>query len=384
MRIGLAHKRLDLKGGTERDLYLTAAGLRDRGHEVHLFCAEFAIKPPSGTFGHKVPALPLGRSARLWSFAASAPNVIRRYDCAVVVNFGRMLRQDVLRSGGGPHRVFLEKLARESGRSRRIWQSLSPYHRSLIALEQRQYANGHFKRVLAVSQLIKQEIIATYGVPEGKITVLHNGVDHERFHPSLRTRWRMPVRELWHIPREAPLILFVGSGFRRKGLDRLLRVWKASRMGGAYLLVVGGDPSLQSYRASAASQFGSRVVFTGRQDDVEKFYAAADVLALPAVQEAFGNVVLEGLACGLPVLVSRSVGAAEILRGGLLEGIIDKPEDARQLEAKLAALLERSARPESALEGRRLAEEYSWKNHFEKLETCLIQVSRQGDGRPLI
>jgi hypothetical protein len=50
MRIGLSHKRLDLKGGTERDLYVTAAGLRDLGHEVHLFCGEFAIAPPVGTF----------------------------------------------------------------------------------------------------------------------------------------------------------------------------------------------------------------------------------------------------------------------------------------------------------------------------------------------
>jgi UDP-glucose:(heptosyl)LPS alpha-1,3-glucosyltransferase len=384
MRVGLSHKRLDLKGGTERDLYVTAAGLRDLGHEVHLFCGEFAIEPPPGTFAHQVPTLPLGRSTRLWSFAVSAPRVIRRYNCAVVVNFGRMLRQDILRSGGGTHRVFLKKLALEGGRSRRIWQSLSPYHQSLIALERRQYAAGHFKRVLAVSQLIKREIIATYGVPERKITVLHNGVDHERFHPSLRMRWRDPVREEWGIPRRAPMVLFVGSGFRRKGLDRLLKVWQASRLRGVYLLVVGEDASLPRYRASTASQFGGRVVFTGRQENVYKFYAAADLLALPALQEAFGNVVLEGLASGLPVVVSRGVGAAEILRGGLLEGVVDRPEDPRELEAKLATMVERSARPETAVEARRLAQEYSWKNHFEKLEACLMQVSRQSNGRSLI
>jgi UDP-glucose:(heptosyl)LPS alpha-1,3-glucosyltransferase len=384
MRIGLSHKRLDLKGGTERDLYVTAAGLRDLGHEVHLFCGEFAIAPPVGTFRHKVPTVPLGRSARLLSFAAWAPNIVRRYDCAVVVNFGRMVRQDVLRSGGGPHKIFLEKLARESGRARRIWQSLSPYHRSLIALERRQYAAGHFKRVLAVSQLIKGEIIATYGVPERKITVLYNGVDHERFHPSLRVRWRNPVREEWGIPREAPVVLFVGNGFRRKGLDRLLRVWQASRLVGAYLLVVGDDTSLATYRASTASQLGGRVVFAGGQEHVDKYYAAADLLALPALQEAFGNVVLEGLASGLPVVVSRNVGAAEILRDGLLEGVVDKPDDSQELEAKLVTMLERSAQPNTAVEARCLAEEYSWKNHFEKLEACLVQVSRQGDGRPLI
>jgi len=227
VRIGLSHKRLDLKGGTERDLYLTAEGLRDLGHEVHLFCGDFGIEPPAGTFAHRVPTLPLGRSARLWSFALSVPRLIQRYDCDIVVNFGRMIKQDVLRSGGGPHKVFLEKLGREGGQSRRIWQTVSPYHRSLLALERRQFCAGHFKRVVAVSELVKREIMAAYSVPEDKITVLHNGVDQQRFHPSLRARWRNVVREKWGIPRDAPLVLFVGSGFRRKGLDRLLAIWES-------------------------------------------------------------------------------------------------------------------------------------------------------------
>jgi glycosyltransferase involved in cell wall biosynthesis len=93
---------------------------------------------------------------------------------------------------------------------------------------------------------------------------------------------------------------------------------------------------------------------------------------------------LEGLASGLPVVVSRSVGAAEILKGALREGIVNKPGDVRQLETKLTALLKRSRQSETAAAARRLAEEYSWKNHFKKLEACLMQVTRKGDGRALI
>jgi UDP-glucose:(heptosyl)LPS alpha-1,3-glucosyltransferase len=384
MRIGLSHKRLDLSGGTERDLYVTAEGLRDFGHEVHLFCGSFGIAPPPGTFAHRVPTIPLGRSARLWSFAICAPKIIRRYHCDVVVNFGRMVRQDVLRSGGGPHRLFLEKSARESGVLRRLWQSLSVYHRSLLALERRQFCAAHFKRVLAVSALVKREIMATYNVPEGKITVLYNGVDQERFHPGLRLKWRRPVREQWGIPQDAPLVLFVGSGFRRKGLDRLLTIWQPPGPGKIFLMVVGTDPALSRYRASVRSTPQDRVVFTGPQDHVERFYGAADLLVLPSVQEAFGNVVLEALASGLPVVVSRTAGAAEILTGGLLEGVLDKPDDPTELERKITAFLERAGQPETGAEARRLAEAYSWKNHFKKLEACLLQVSGPGRGEPLI
>src|SRR2546426_4697885 len=95
MRIALCHKRLDERGGTERDFHLTAKGLRDLGHEIHLFCSEFAIEPPSGTFAHKVPVLPFGRTAELWSFALHAPKIVQKFNCDVVVSFGRMMAQDV-------------------------------------------------------------------------------------------------------------------------------------------------------------------------------------------------------------------------------------------------------------------------------------------------
>src|SRR3972149_3569643 len=77
MKIALVHKRLDLRGGTERDFYRTAEGLRDLGHEVHLFCSEYGVKPPPDTVAHRIPVLPVGRTARLWSFALSAPAIIR-------------------------------------------------------------------------------------------------------------------------------------------------------------------------------------------------------------------------------------------------------------------------------------------------------------------
>jgi UDP-glucose:(heptosyl)LPS alpha-1,3-glucosyltransferase len=384
MRIALVHKKLDRRGGTENDFYRTAEGLRDLGHEVHLFCASYDIDPPRGTFAHRVPVIPLGRSARLWSFAFAAPKEIRGHNCAVVVNFGRLIKQDVVRSGGGSHRVFLEKLAAEHGTRRRVWQTLSPYHRSLLAMEKRQFWAGHFKRVLAVSELVRRELLEVYRVPPERVTVLANGVDHERFHPSLRAQWRARVREQWGIPLDASVVLMIGSGFRRKGLDRLLNVWCSSQLKDAYLLVVGDDARFQRYKTMADQIAKGRVVFTGRQERVERFYGAADVLALPSLQEAFGNVVLEALASGLPVVVSRSVGASELLRGALVQGIVERPENMRELEDKLAMMLRHSRRPDGAAESRHLAEEYSWKNHFRKLEDCLIQVSQQDGGKPLI
>src|SRR5262245_3648297 len=169
VRVALVHKRLDLKGGTERDLFKTAEGLCDLGHEVHLFCSEFEVAPPPGVKAHRVPVLPLGRTLRLWSFAWFAPRIIGNAGCDVVVSFGRMPRQDVLRSGGGTHRGFLEKLGREGGRRRRFWQAISVYHRSLLVLERRQFQPSGATKIIAVSEEVKDDIIRHYAVPANKI-----------------------------------------------------------------------------------------------------------------------------------------------------------------------------------------------------------------------
>lgn len=380
LKIALAHKRLDRKGGTEIDFYRTAEGLRDLGHEVHLFCSEYESAPPVGTFPHRVPYLAFGRTARLWSFACLAPRLIERELCDLVVSFGRMLRQDVLRSGGGSHKVFLQKMAQDGGWRRSFWHSISFYHRSVLAIEKRQFREGRARRILCVSEEIKREIVANYGVSEEKLAVIYNGVDAERFHPSVDSKARAEIRKRWSIPVESPLVLFVGSGFRRKGLDRLLRVWNATELRNAYLLVVGEDAERSRYQAWAARDVGNRVVFAGRQTDIENYYGAADLLALPAIQEAFGNVVLEALASGLPVVVSSGVGAAEVLRGELTAGIVAQADHPGQLEAKLLSMLEWGRLPGSTEKARKLGEAHSWKNHFARLEQELIDVARYKRG----
>src|SRR5438093_12671386 len=84
MRIALCHKRLDERGGTERDFHLTAKGLKNLEHEIHLFCSEFAIEPPSGTFPHKVPVLPFSSTAELWSFTLQAPKLVQTFNADIV------------------------------------------------------------------------------------------------------------------------------------------------------------------------------------------------------------------------------------------------------------------------------------------------------------
>jgi UDP-glucose:(heptosyl)LPS alpha-1,3-glucosyltransferase len=373
VKIALAHKRLDLKGGTERDLFQTAEGLRELGHEVHLFCSEFAIAAPSGVIAHRVPNLALGRSAQLWSSALATEKRIKDRGYDAVISFGRFFAADVVRCGGGTHRGFLRRMGDEGGALRRLWQTISVYHRSVLAIEQRQFESARMKKIIAVSAAVKRDILANYAVAPDKITVLYNGVDPQRFHPQ-RHQYRRPVRERWKIPLEAPLVLFIGSGFRRKGLDRLISLWASKKLTNCYLLVVGVDARMERYRGWADTLAPGRIIFAGRQHEIENYYAAADLIALMSIQEAFGNVVLEALAAGLPVLVSREVGAAELLKGALLDGIVDRPDEPRELEAKLLRMLDKAHDAAVTKEARQIGETYSWDEHFRRLEIILLET----------
>jgi UDP-glucose:(heptosyl)LPS alpha-1,3-glucosyltransferase len=120
-------------------------------------------------------------------------------------------------------------------------------------------------------------MIQAYGIAEKKIVVILNGVDHKKFNPSLRSDVGKRTRRELGIKSNARVVLFVGTGFRRKGLDRLLRLWRAGAMPNVYLLVVGGDTRLAAYRS--AWRHNPYVIFAGPKPNVEDYYVAADVLA---------------------------------------------------------------------------------------------------------
>ena len=139
-------------------------------------------------------------------------------------------------------------------------------------------------------------------------------------------------------------------------------------------MIVGDDARMRYYQNWAKSVAGEHILFVGRQDDVENYYAVADLLVFPALQEAFGNVVLEALASGVPVVVSRKVGAGALLTGCLRQGVIEDAGDATQLETRLSSMLEQCVKPEFRHAARQLGEQYSWNNHFQLLEAVLNEV----------
>ena len=365
MRIAFMHRSLH-GGGTEADLCRMASGLVTRGHEVHVFCARPG-EAPGGVAVHRVPVVRAGRVARLLSFAVGAPRAVARERWDVVVGFGRTLRQDVVRVGGGTHRTYLARM--EAAGLRRRWRG--PYHRAILWLERRQFARDGHRRVLAVSARAGGEVTADYGVPREHIAVVYNGVDLERFHPAKRSTLGPAVRRALGVPDGRPLCAAIGTGFERKGFDILLAMWRDRAPRDSILVLVGDDERLGAFRRETERPpLAGRVIVTGPRGDVDAILAAADVVCVPSRQEAFGNVVLEACAAGVPVVTSRLAGAAELLDGPLAGLVVDDPED----RAALAAALERGLgadRDALARAARRLAESLPWETHVARIEAEL-------------
>jgi UDP-glucose:(heptosyl)LPS alpha-1,3-glucosyltransferase len=354
-------------GGTEADLVRMAEGLATRGHEMHLFCAR-AARVPAGVRVHHVPVLRAGRLARLLSFALVAPRLAVRQRPDVVVGFGRTVRQDVVRVGGGTHRRYLAAMEAAGLRGR----ARGPYHRAILWLERRMFAPSGHRGVLAVSKLAADEVRADYGVPPEHLRVVYNGVDGVRFHPGLRASHGPALRAALRIGAGEAACIAVGSGFLRKGFDLLLRLWRDDPPA-PHLVIVGRDERLAAFRREAARVRGVRVL--GPRDDVPALMAAADVACVPSRQEAFGNVALEAMASGTPVVTSRVVGAAEVIEPPLDQLIVATPDDLPALRAALA----RALGPEHgryAATARAQAEARPWSRHVDEIERVLAEYAR--------
>jgi UDP-glucose:(heptosyl)LPS alpha-1,3-glucosyltransferase len=371
MRIAFMHRSL-AGGGTEGDLRRMASGLAARGHAMHVFVASPEEVPP-GVTARRVPVVRAGRWARLLSFALAAPRLVARERWDVVVGFGRTPRQDVVRVGGGTHRSYLAAMAPHGGPAR----GRGPYHRTILWLERRMFAPDGHRRVLAVSRRVADEVVHDYGVLRDRVRIVYNGVDLERFHPARRAVDGPRLRAELGLG-DRPVCIAIGTGYARKGFDLLLAAWRETPPGDAALVLVGDDQQLGRYRRLAgAAELRGRVHVLGPRPDVAALLAAADVLCLPSRQEAFGNVVLEAAAAGVPPVTSAAVGAGELLDGELASLVVDDPSRPAALRDAIARALGPGWEARSA-EARRLAERHPWSRHLDDVERLLREVA---DGR---
>jgi len=254
------------------------------------------------------------RAWRARSFATAACRRISQLDPAPVLvqSNDRLPCCDIFRAGEGVHAAYLAERRRLS-KLDGAGLSLSLFHKEMLRLERLTFRSAGLRAVIAISKMVADDIRRHYDFPADRIHHIPNGISLAAYNVALRDEHRARVRAQLNVLPDKPVILFVGSGFTRKGLAPLIET-TATLESLPELWVVGHDTRMETFRRLAQKRgLGDRVKFVGPQKDVRPWYGAADIAALPSVYEPFGTVVLEAMACGLPTVVSTMCGGRELV-----------------------------------------------------------------------
>ncbi len=328
MKIAIIRQRYNPYGGAERFVERALGALAGEGAEVTLITRNWDGAPREGfrqiTCDPPYSRLFGGRTARDRSFAACARNEMAAGGFDITQSHERIPGCMIFRAGDGVHAAWLAHRARALGPLKRLSQNISGYHRYVLAAEKAMFQHPALRAVICNSPMVAEEVSAHYGLPAERLPVIYNGVDTAVFHPSVAGEFRATTRTQAGIPQDAPLLLFVGSGFERKGVPQLLRAFAAARTTGAHLVIVGADRKLKAMQALAASlRLNRRVQFTGPLKDVRPWYGAADGFVLPTLYDPCPNAALEALACGLPIVTSTTCGAQAWVDSGGNGWVVD-------------------------------------------------------------
>jgi len=379
LNIAITHMRHAMTGGVERYLNYIASYLAELGHKVTIICRSHEEKPhPTIKFVVLRP-LALGSAHRVYTFAVAVEQHLKSHHYDLVYGLGRTWSQDVLRLGGGCHLTYLEKSHYETHSHLQDYLSLTfMRHKVAINIERKALTTSLPRKVICNSNMVKRDIINRYSVPEERIAVIHNGTDVDRFDAKLNRPKAEALRKQLSLQNEERIFLFLGTGYKRKGLDLVLNAFAKylqQNLKGK-LIVAGYDSGAEEFEKMAARlKIDDSAIFLGGRRDPEVLYAAADVYVLPTRYDPFANSTVEALASGMPVITSENNGGSELIKEGVNGSVValDGNEVNEIFEAMSYWAVEDNIKF-GRLQARKTAEEHAVENKMEETAQLLMNV----------
>ena len=342
MKIALIRQKYTPFGGAERYMARLVTGLADAGHQVHILAAQWDTDRSQAVTFHRVPIIKKPGWLKAWTFSRGCRKIIEQEHFDIVFSLERTLLQDIYRAGDGCHRQWM--IQKNLGKSfpRKAWTWLNPLQLAYILLERGMFTSPNLKAIIANSEQGKKDIIRLYNVDPGRIHVVYNGIDPITEDPGRKSDCRRRLSEEFELGDELR-ILYVGSGFKRKGVAAAIR--SAARLTIPFRLFIVGKGNTASYRCLAwRLGISDRVIFTGPREDADLFYQGCDLFVFPTLYDPFSNATLEAMAHGLPVITSRYNGVAELIRHGDNGFVVQNPLDDAAISDCMQALTDPALR----------------------------------------
>ncbi len=380
MKIALLIRRYLTTGGAERYAVEVARRLAQK-HEVHVFAHEFEGEAGGNIFFHRVPR-PFRKPAFVsqWWFAWWTARHVRGFD--VVHTHERATGFDVMHIHSG---TFVGGLFGVPGGQRknpfRVWLKIltEPRVWAYWCLEKKHYRPQPGRSWIAVSQMIQREVQHFYPIPDERFSSAHPGTDLPATDVSAaRKIWR----EKLQVADGETLLIFVGSEFKRKGLDALIAALALLKNQSVKLAVLGGGDAEPYRQQAAALGVGGKIFWAGLVKNTSDFYAAADIFVLPTLSDAGPMSPLEAMAHGCPAIFSCATyaGMAEMIADG--EAILlNHPKDAAEIAGAIGRLMNPAEREKFIRKGRALAEKLSWDRTAALVEAALVEAALEKSAR---
>ncbi|MFU8815406.1 MAG: glycosyltransferase family 4 protein [Pseudomonadales bacterium] len=328
-------------GGITRDLMKIVRVCQDRGHQVRIYAGRWEAELLSGVDLIEVPASGLSNHVRYQRYAAWVHAHLRRHPVDLLVGMNKLPGLDAYYAGDS---CFEEKARTQRGRLYR----LTPRYRHFTRFERAVFDASLATEILTISDVEVPHFRRHYGTQAARFHPLPPGIERDRQAPVDPEAVRTACRAEQGVVEDEQILLFLGSGFKKKGLDRALLAFRAlppERRRSTWLFVVGQDKAGPFRRMAKRLGIDDRVRFFGGRDDVPAFLLAADGMVLPAYDENAGMVILESMIAGLPALVTENCGYAHYLQQAGAGLIAPLPFDQNAFNLQLLELLTSPQRP---------------------------------------
>jgi UDP-glucose:(heptosyl)LPS alpha-1,3-glucosyltransferase len=398
MRLALNFQRVDpTRGGAETYVADLCRALVAAGHRVDLYAESWR----DGVLPEEVKCVAVAapgrtRLGRLRNFARNSEAALRQvsYDCTVgLIN---TWQHDVIIPQGGVHRGSLDANARRfpGGWRRalyRLGKKANPKFWVHEAIERRQYDPERQAKVIAVSNLVKEQLLQYHHVPRTRIHLVPNAIDPARLKVDHPGAVRCAFRNKIGLEPSDLVGLFVGHNYRLKGLRPLLealadRSRRNPQARPIHLIVCGAGKARAARRWVERLGLGATVHLVGYYPEIRAAFWSSDFFVLPTYYDPCSLVVFEALACGLPVITTACNGASELLTDGQEGTIVTAPDALVELSQALDRMADDAIRLPMAANAARLGQSHTFDGHVAKLikvfEEVAASKSRRGPHTP--
>ena len=311
-------------GGLQRDFARVAREAVSRGHDVVALVSHWEGDPVEGVAITTLTVSGRSNHARMASFARSMTQHVQAANYDAVLGFNRLPMLDVYFAADS---CFAAHVASKPALVRKL-----PRYATYLKLEHAITVPSG-PHILFLNDDQRDQYRHYYDLTDSRYTVLPPGIEADRRRPDDHAALRATTRSALGVSDAESLLLFLGSGFKVKGLDRALAAF-ATLPDTAKLMIVGNDDA-QPYLKVLAPAVRERIMVLGPRHDVPALMQAADLLLHPAYRESAGMVLLEAVVAGLPVLTTDTCGYARYVSDAGAGEVIGSPFQQQNLDAML-------------------------------------------------